>query len=101
MISPDMMTLDTTVSTETPMIKDDPSEPTTMMPILDDTDDLEDALFETMETTMEPEPLIPKEMLDETTISSTSTTTTTTTTTTETIDQIQDIDDEKDNEIDL
>ena len=82
MISPDMMTLDTTVSTETPMI-DDEEIPTTMMTILDDSDDKDDTLDgtiddtlddkedtlddkddtfdDTMDTTMEPEPsMLPK-----------------------------------------
>ena len=120
MISPDMMTLDTTVSTETPMIIDE-EIPTTMMTILDDSsddkddtldgtiddtiddtlDDKDDTFDDTMDTTMEPESsMLPKEMIDVTTMSTTSTTTTTTTTT-ETIEQVPDIDDEKDNEIDL
>ena len=87
MISPDMMTLDTTVSTETPMI-DDEEIPTTMMTILDDSDDTlddtldgtiddtiddtlddkddtlddkDDTFDDTMDTTMEPEPsMLPK-----------------------------------------
>ena len=86
MISPDMMTLDTTVSTETPMIIDE-EIPTTMMTILDDSDDKDDTLDgtiddtiddtlddkddtlddkddtfdDTMDTTMEPEPsMLPK-----------------------------------------
>ena len=105
MISPDMMTLDTTVSTETPMIIDE-EIPTTMMTILDDSDDKDDTLDDkddtlddTMDTTMEPESsMLPKEMIDVTTMS---TTTSTTTTTTETIEQVPDIVDDKDNEIDL
>ena len=116
MISPDMMTLDTTVSTETPMIIDE-EIPTTMMTILDDSDDKDDTLDgtiddtiddtlddkddtldDTMDTTMEPESsMLPKEMIDVTTMSTTSTTTTTT----ETIEQVPSIDDERDNEIDL
>ena len=118
MISPDMMTLDTTVSTETPMI-DDEEIPTTMMTILDDSDDKDntldgtiddtlddkedtlddkdDTFDDTMDTTMEPESsMLPKEMIDVTTMSTTSTTTTTT----ETIEQVPSIDDDKDNEID-
>ena len=51
MISPDMMTLDTTVSTETPMIIDE-EIPTTMMTILDDSsDDKDDTLDGTIDDT--------------------------------------------------
>ena len=89
MISPDMMTLDTTVSTETPMIIDE-EIPTTIMTILDDSsddkddtldgtiddtiddtlDDKDDTFDDTMDTTMEPESsMLPKEMIDVTTMS--------------------------------
>ena len=50
MISPDMMTLDTTVSTEIPMIKDE-EIPTTMRTILDDSDDNDDTLDGTIDDT--------------------------------------------------